>query len=561
MTFSPYPAAIDFCFEFDCGTMINSRVFRLDEHWRSLTVGKVVTFTAMLADKPWGLAFSEVCLATETGRVHPLYAGVQGKISGETIANNIEKAIQDRDTIAQAIVRVTANELVTNRIRELGFTPRALLQGLHRPSTPEIGERALQAARSATVSEVIGLAKIDSQNALPSSYNIDTALVELARRQPEKLSLGQSQALNVIRRSINAMNSAHVLVNGDVGSGKTLVLLLAAASVAHCSKGRVAIMVPSDIVANQIYEQATKRFKFLKPVLLTATSGGTLSAENRMVIGTQSLLHCKSLGELSLLAVDEQHRFSVAQRAQLAGKSTHVLEASATPIPRSLALALFNGWAEAKITGFPVTKSIIGHLLAQEQRERATGILKKHLINHKRVILLYPQVNSTKGNERSVMASAKRLEERFPGKVVCLHGKLKPEQKAQALQEFASGEKPIAVSSTVVEVGVDIPDIGCMLVNDAENFGVAQLHQLRGRLVRNGGNGDFIMMMKKPPTKATSARLEAVRDILDGFALAERDMHLRGFGDVLGDMQSGSSSTLFKLARLEVSDFIKEQRT
>jgi ATP-dependent DNA helicase RecG len=149
-----------------------------------------------------------------------------------------------------------------------------------------------------------------------------------------------------------------------------------------------------------------------------------------------------------------------------------------------------------------------------------------------------------------------RLEKSLPGQVVAIHGTLKGDEKEKAIAQFASGEKPVAVVSTVIEVGVDVPDVGCMVVNGADRFGVAQLHQLRGRLVRNGGRGDFVMMTEKVPSKFTRQRLEAVRDTPDGFALAEQDMLLRGFGDVLGDSQHGSTETVFKLARLKPEDFL-----
>lgn len=559
ISWSPYPAQLALELSFECGTTVESKIFGVTEDWRNVEKGDVITFTAELNRKPWGLSFSKIQLADWTGCVHPVYVGVPGKISGNLIEGYIERSIADPANIRLAVEMIIGVAVVRDSIAARGMTPVGLLRGLHRPDTPETGDRALSVAKAASVEEVKWSARYSSGPASAAVHNIDSALVSLVAAQPEKLSPGQRHALNVIRKAVNRTLSAKILLNGDVGSGKTLVFMLAAASVSETYAQRVAIMVPSEIVANQIYAQAVKRFPGLRPVLLTAGSQQTLN-DSMMVIGTQSLLHRSDLGPLAMIVIDEQHKFSVDQRKALVAPETHVIEASATPIPRSLALALFDGWREAKIAGYPVDKTIDCHLLMAENKSVATQIVHKHMANRKRVIFLYPQVESKTQDEKSVMQIAEKLEARFPGQVVSLHGRLKPEQKAQALAAFASGEKPIAVSSTVIEVGVDIPDIGCMVVNGAERFGVAQLHQLRGRLVRNGGTADFVMMTNKPPANGTRERLESVRDMLDGFELAERDMHLRGFGEVLGEMQAGSTDTLFKLARLEVGDFFDGQK-
>lgn len=559
VTRSPYPAQLEIELGFDCGTKIGSKIFGLSDEWRSIEEGAVITFTAELNHKPWGLSFSKIQLSEWTGSVHPIYVGVPGKISGDVIEGHINRSIADPANIRLAVGMILETTVVSNAVALRGMTPASLLRGLHRPDTPQTGDRALAVARAASVEEVKWSARYGSSPDRAAEHNIDAALIRLVASQAEKLSAGQRHALNSIRKAVNANLSSKVLLNGDVGSGKTLVFMLAAASVAATYLKRVAIMVPSEIVANQIFSQAMKRFPDLNPVLLASGNSQTLG-QSMMVVGTQSLLHRTDLGELAMLVIDEQHKFSVEQRKQLVGSETHVIEASATPIPRSLALALFDGWREAKIVGYPVDKTIRCHLLSAESKFVATQLVHQHLANRKRVVFLYPQVESKTQDEKSVLQTAQKLEERFPGQVVSLHGRLKPEQKAQALAAFASGDKPIAVSSTVIEVGVDIPDIGCMVVNGAERFGVAQLHQLRGRLVRNGGIADFVMMTNKPPSNGTRERLESVRDILDGFELAERDMHLRGFGEVLGEMQAGSTDTLFKLARLDVSDFFDGQK-
>jgi ATP-dependent DNA helicase RecG len=272
----------------------------------------------------------------------------------------------------------------------------------------------------------------------------------------------------------------------------------------------------------------------------------------RLFVGTQSLLSMPGL-DLAALVVDEQHKFSVDQRARIAGQHTHIIESSATPIPRTLALALFDGWDYALIRHGPTSKTITNHVIPEKARQQARELVQKHLRASRKVIFLYPSVNGKAGS--SVMSRGKALQEWFAGKVGIIHGKLKPQEKIDAIARFRDGTTSILVASTAVEVGVDVPDVGLMVVSGADRFGVSQLHQLRGRLVRNGGEGDFVMMTPASVSKATLERLNAVAQNNNGFDLAQRDLELRGFGNVLGDMQTGDSTTLFKLARLEPADF------
>jgi ATP-dependent DNA helicase RecG len=221
-----------------------------------------------------------------------------------------------------------------------------------------------------------------------------------------------------------------------------------------------------------------------------------------------------------------------------------------------LALALFDGWSYAVINHSPVHKEIRSKVVdADDGRDEVTQMIKGHLMAGRKVIFLYPVVSEKKAG--SVQDRAKAMEARFPSMVAALHGKLKPEQKIQALEDFRSSKCPIIVASTAIEVGVDVPDVGMMVVSGADRFGASQLHQLRGRLVRNGGLGDFVMLAPKTMAKDTRARLQALVDYADGFALAEKDLALRGFGELLGEMQKGGKgATLLKLSRLEPEDFL-----
>lgn len=560
--FSPFPACIEFGLQFADGLEIPVKFFGLNtDQAKALKEESEIVFDATLSKSHGGFRLMGATVSMETGHVDPVYVGAQGQVSGTVIEEAVQAAIADPSAIEQAAQMVNGIAPLKNVLRLHRINAVQLLRSIHRPTTLNNARLALQIARRSVVDEIRSHASLGANLrglALRPQYNIDEALIAFVGEQPETLSQDQRQALNVIRKAINNETGSRILLNGDVGCGKTLVFLLAIAAVAQSSGGKVGVVVPSDLVAQQIHREATARFAGLNPLLVTAASAldaQTITDSGQIIIGTQALLNQGQDAGLHLkaLVIDEQHKFSVAQRQQLADDKTHIIEASATPIPRTLALALFDGWREARITRSPVEKRIRSRIIGQDDRSTVANIVKRHCGLGKRAIFIYPKV---KGEGATVTDAANRLQKWAPGIVTMLHGQLKPEQKAQALEDFRSGKCPIIVASTAVEVGVDVKDIGVMVVNDADRFGVSQLHQLRGRLARNGGEADFLMLAKPKLAKTTRARLEAVARHADGFSLAERDLEIRGFGDLLGEMQSGKSTGTFKLPRLEAADFL-----
>lgn len=546
------PARINLSLRFESGAMVSSCIFGATFAWCGVNIGDQIQFTGQLGSNYYGTSIKSLEIARATGRVHPVYPGVSGKIAADIIDPYVQHAIDDHVVLQMSARKIRENSEVVSVLKRMGFkSGSGFLSDLHRPADPESGYLALKAARMACVKHVQAEGRAYAVTTLPK-FNIDQALIEYVKAQPEKLSNGQRRALNVIRNAVNSTASAKILLNGDVGSGKTLVFLLAAAAVASAGK-RVAVMVPSELVAKQIAGEAIKRFPELNPVLVVAGAASAVPDSSRMLIGTQGLLNMQMAAPLGMLVIDEQHKLSVAQRCALVSPSTHVIESSATPIPRSLALALFDGWVEARIEGCPVDKTITSTILTPGLAVHAKQSIRQSITEGKKTVMVYPSVKS---GEKSAVEAFKRLDEAFPGLIALAHGKLKPKEKDAALNSFRNGQCPILVATTVVEVGVDVPGIATFIVHEAQTFGVSQLHQMRGRLVRDGGHGDFFMMIKENAGKVTLERLEAVRDNLDGFALAERDLELRGFGDVLGEAQTGGTSTFFKLARLEAKDFL-----
>ncbi|PKO58562.1 MAG: hypothetical protein CVU24_16950, partial [Betaproteobacteria bacterium HGW-Betaproteobacteria-18] len=279
--------------------------------------------------------------------------------------------------------------------------------------------------------------------------------------------------------------------------------------------------------------------------ILVGTSGLTTQAQ-------------KQSFEPDLLIVDEQHKLDTGTRSILRGPGTHTIEASATPIPRSLASSLFAGMQVFNLYQAPVARDIETHLVEESQRAQTVRWLREVIAAGHRAAIIYPRVESQeKANETSgVKQSLQALQEHFPGRVAHLHGKLKSVDIDAELSHFRSGAKPLLVSTTIVETGIDVPDVRLMIIKEADRFGASALHQLRGRLARNGGHARFVMMCKDLDALApeTLERLRAVDGTSDGYALAEADMRARGFGDLSGSSQAGNISCAFRMLRLDFDE-------
>jgi len=551
VTYNPFPPQLRVTVLLDCGKQFKLRVFSGIQEWLEVLreSPSEIQFIAALEIHPrFGASLTQVALGRCTDAVSVHYAG-KANASGELIQQTIERLRGNGECVMQAARLMMEKRGVVPALRKHGYTGvKAFIRDLHFPIAPEDGYRALAAARAAAVAEVHHLLPAPVRRS-PLGYELDAPLIKAVKEQPEQLSPDQRRALNNIRLAMLAGRGARILLNGDVGTGKTLVFLLAAAATARASQQPVAIMAPSDLVARQIHENAVRRFPDLAPTLVI---GGTRDIPpSRLYVGTQALLS-RELPKLALVVVDEQHKFSVAQRMTLAHDECHVIEASATPIPRSLALAVFGEWVNVQIKRPPVEKKLRTKWLSEEERSQANGVVRAHLAEGHKVIFLYPSVKG-----EGLLSAVERLKEAFPGKVVAMHGK--SGDKVEALESFRSGRTPIAAASTVVEVGLDVADIGAMVVNGADRFGIAQLHQLRGRLMRAGGVGDFVLYTKtKKVAGSTRRRLEAICETADGFALAEADLSIRGFGELLGECQAGDSAQLFKQTDLKPEDFLDQ---
>jgi ATP-dependent DNA helicase RecG len=371
------------------------------------------------------------------------------------------------------------------------------------------------------------------------------------------------------------------LLQGDVGSGKTVVAALAA-SMVNQSGAQAAIMAPTSILAEQHYQNF---------ITLLTGNGGLLRAEQirllvgdrsasekeeirsglgsggiRIVIGTHALLEDPIIFEdLQFVTIDEQHRFGVEQRASLRSKGSnpHLLVMTATPIPRSLALTLYGDLDLSVMEELPPGRQTIStHVLPPQERERAYSLVRTQIKSGHQAFIIYPLVEES---EKSELLAATQEHERlqkeiFPDlKLGLLHGRMKPEDKNTVMLAFRDRQYDILVSTTVVEVGVDVPNATVMLVEGANHFGLAQLHQLRGRVGRSEAQS-YCLLIPDHEDSAENERLKAMEESNDGFVLAERDLQQRGPGEFLGTRQAGFANSL-KMASLSDIQLIEKART
>ena len=349
------------------------------------------------------------------------------------------------------------------------------------------------------------------------------------------------------------------LVQGDVGSGKTIIAVLAALQVA-ANGYHTALMAPTEILATQHFSSVTEMFgKFnipFKCVLLTGSMSKTKkkevyeqieNGEADIIIGTHALIQEKvKYKNLALVITDEQHRFGVRQREMLSNKNTsdnpHILVMSATPIPRTLAIIMYSDLDVSIIDEVPEKRLKIKNcVVGQEYRNTAYNFMINEIDNGSQVYVICPLVEESEGLEaENVISYTEKLKAVFPDRIniAYLHGKMKQNEKNSVMNAFLNNDIQILVSTTVVEVGVNVPNATVMLIENAERFGLSQLHQLRGRIGR-GEKQSYCIFMSTKKNDATMKRLNILNKSNDGFFIASEDMKLRGPGDLFGIRQSG----------------------
>jgi len=373
---------------------------------------------------------------------------------------------------------------------------------------------------------------------------------------PFRLTAAQRRVLAEIAADLLSPRPMNRLLQGDVGCGKTMVALLAALLVAENGL-QAAFMAPTEILAEQHHRLFTRLLQGRgQPVgLLTASVtgparrqvlAGLASGALKLVVGTHALAEEEvRFQALRLVVIDEQHRFGVAQRARLRGKGDHpdVLVMTATPIPRSLALTLYGDLDVSVIDALPPGRRPVATVVREATgRPRVHDFLRRQVAEGRQVFVVVPVIEESERGDLQAAASLRdRLQkEVFPGRPVgLLHGRLPAGERDEVMGEFAAGRLPVLVATTVIEVGIDVPNASVMVIEQADRFGLSQLHQLRGRVGRGGHESYCILVAGEQATDDARRRLQVMVDTSDGFEVARRDLELRGPGQFLGTRQSG----------------------
>ena len=394
------------------------------------------------------------------------------------------------------------------------------------------------------------------------SLNLKFNLQEkLINELPFELTKNQYKIINDINNYNNTQYRETVLLQGDVGSGKTIVSLLTAIPFIQKHK-QVAYMAPTEILANQIYSNVLNHLdnKEVNPILLTGSSKNKSEIYEKIekgifnfIIGTHAIFQENlNFSSLAYVIIDEQHRFGVQQRLYLAekGVNTNILLMSATPIPRTLALAQYGEIEQVILKEKPAfQKPIITKVSSINKIKDIEILLKKKISNVSQVYWICPLVEASETQKyKDVETRFKSLKNIFGSEVEMLHGKIKSDQKERIIQNFQKGNIKILVATTVVEVGIDNKNADYIVIENAEKFGLSQLHQLRGRVGRGNNQGYCFALYGKDLPDNTINRLKIFKENLDGFKLSEKDLEIRGTGDILGYRQSGDS--LFKFVNV-----------
>lgn len=439
------------------------------------------------------------------------------------------------------------------------------LQGIHFPQTKE---ELIQARKRLVFDEfllfiisVMSLKDMTKQEINETPMMKIDACKDFIDKLPYELTNAQRKVWTDIENDLCSMHLMNRLVQGDVGSGKTIVAILAILMCVMNHK-QAAFMAPTEVLAKQHYETILSYVEDyhlpFKPVLLT----GSLTAKEKreakerielgvcnVIIGTQALIQdTVNFYDLRLVITDEQHRFGVKQREALAQKGIHphVLVMSATPIPRTLALILYGDLSISVMDELPANRLPIKNCVVNtDYRKKAYAFIHKEVMSGRQAYVICPMVEPNEEGEEqqldleNVVEYTEKLKQVLPDiKIAALHGQMKPKEKNEIMEAYAAHEIDVLVSTTVIEVGINVPNATVMMVENAERFGLAQLHQLRGRVGR-GKYQSYCIFMSTNSKKETMERLEVLNKSNDGFFISSEDMRMRGPGDLFGIRQSG----------------------
>ncbi|WP_432263235.1 helicase-related protein [Cupriavidus sp. TMH.W2] len=490
----------------------------------------------------------ELVPAEDRGKVIPLYLGKPGQVKGELLSQAVSQALAMVND-ASCLLLEQAGMRESDFRSATGYNdPADLLRTLHLPPSVREGNAAIQVARSLSLTAILNRAlRNQSHRPVPgSSIAVDREKVaKLVAALPYPLTGDQAKAIEEVVSDLRSPFPMRRLLSGDVGTGKSVTFMVPVVA-AHLEGAKIAIIAPSQLLVEQLAGELRQLFPGT-PVC-EVVSGSKIG--EGIVVGTTAVIAAatKSSVVFDLVITDEQHRFSVDQKTSLLAAHTNFLEATATAIPRTLALVQFGGVAVSVLRECPVSKNIRTRMVHKKDGGRLFDFVYQQIQLGGQVAVIYPLAEDKgDGDRNSVEAAFLRFQAKWGDRVGMLHGKLSDDEKNAVIGKMKAGEIDLLVSSTVIEVGITLPSLRAVVVVNADRFGVSQLHQLRGRVARKGGDGFFFLYLPEDVDDAAMERLQLLVKCNDGFALAEQDADLRGFGDVesAGGAQTGNARLLF----------------
>ncbi|MFD3454241.1 ATP-dependent DNA helicase RecG [Streptomyces sp. NPDC058691] len=580
---------------------------------RGMFAGKVSVFnrTLQLAHPEYQLLDAEdgeAAVDAFAGRLMPIYPACK-QVNSWTIAKTVDTVL----TSLGATRWAGTGEPLPGALREargLVALPEAL-EKIHRPRTKADIAVAKDRLKwdEAFVLQVALARRRAAESALPAVPRVpaeDGLLKAFDARLPFTLTEGQEAVSAEIFADLATDHPMHRLLQGEVGSGKTMVALRAMLGVVDAG-GQAAMLAPTEVLAQQHHRSITEMMGDLaeagllggselgtKVVLLTGSMGAAarrqalldlVTGEAGVVVGTHALIEDKvQFHDLGLVVVDEQHRFGVEQRDALRGKAKqppHLLVMTATPIPRTVAMTVFGDLETSVLDQLPAGRSPIAtHVVPAKDKphflSRAWERVREEVENGHQAYVVCPRIGDEEpdpkkksaedeAERRPPLAVLEIAEQLLKGplaglRVEVLHGRMHPDAKDDVMRRFSAGEVDVLVATTVIEVGVNVPNATGMVIMDADRFGVSQLHQLRGRVGRGSAPGLCLLVSEMPEASPARARLDAVAGTLDGFELSRIDLEQRREGDVLGQAQSGTRSSLRMLTVIDDEDVIEAAR-
>lgn len=533
--------------------------FRMPYVKNQLSAGKTYVFYGKVQNKNGRLVMEQPTIySTEqyAAMEHvflPVY-GLTGGISNNLVIKTMRAALTDAQLFFDYLPREIRD---TYQLCEYNYA----IKQIHFPDDMDM----LITARKRLVFDEFFLFILSMQyrkekqikDANEFEFQVDSFTDDLIAKLPYELTSAQKRALSDVKNDMRSPYVMQRLIQGDVGSGKTVIAFLAMADAAH-NDYQSAIMAPTEVLARQHYETFTKlceQFGLKIPVVLLT---GSMTARqkrmayealqlypNAMIVGTHALIQEKAVYDnLALVITDEQHRFGVRQREIFAekGRHPHILVMSATPIPRTLAIILYGDLDISVVDEVPAKRLPIKNCVVDTgYRPKAYSFIENEIKNGHQAYVICSLVEEVESMEaENATDYVKKLRGIFPEdiKLGLLHGQMKPEQKNKVMEAFMKNEVQVLVSTTVVEVGVNVPNATVMMIENAERFGLAQLHQLRGRVGR-GDAQSYCIMINCSKSKTAQKRLDILNRSNDGFEIASADLKLRGPGDFFGIRQSG----------------------